>query len=837
MGLSSSGCWARPRNSIGRVGCPTPSRSTCRYFGINPDQFEAMHLLGVLRGQQGRYREALDLIGAALTVRSDAAEARQNYGLILHKMTRHQEALAVFDQLLAVRPDAFEALGNRGNVLCALGRHCDALVSYDRALAIRPNYPEALNNRGNALCVLGRYEEALASYSRALAYRPGDAETLHNRGNALRALKRYEEALASFDRALAASPDFADALSDRGGLLQELGRHDEALACYETALAAKPDHADAILGFAAILIARGQAGGALNMVIRALEIDETIECKTLFVECVKDLEPAGDVGELKRLVLRAMLEPWTRPSTLSAVCARLIKIEGGIRESMARAACAWPKLLPAGELLGPRGLERISGDRLLECLLVTTPVTDIELERFLTAVRCSMLDAAEAAVASAAVDAAVLSFCCALARQCFINDYVFACADAELERARRLGDKMVTALAAGAPLSALWPAAVAAYFPLGELPGAQTLRAGDWPDAVTGLLVQQVEEPRRVRECAAFIPRLTAIADGASFEVRRQYEENPYPRWVTMGPPGRRTTVGTYLQGLFPLAPIDGLDESRGVDILVAGCGTGQHSIGTAQQYLGSRVLAIDLSLASLCYAKFKTDGFGRRQYRIRASRYPGARIGRSDVRSHRGKRCAAPSRRPVAGVAHAAIATPPQWRHENWALQRAGTPGHCGGANVHCGAGLSPDGGGHSAMPSGADELCGWNATEECRCRRLLHHQRLSRSVVSCSGASFHAGRHQRLSRRERFDAAGLRPQRSYPAAIPDEVPRRPFDDGAWPLAGFRKREPRNLPGDVPVLGAKEDSAGRRSRPDGLEHLAGGREVASGIVAPMAVC
>ncbi len=526
-------------------------------------------------------------------------------------MTRHEEALTVFDQLLAVRPDAFEALGNRGNVLCALGRHRDALVSYDRALAIRPNYPEALNNRGNALCVLGRYEEALASYSRALAYRPGDPEALHNRGNALRALERYEEALASFDRALAARPDFADALSDRGGLLQELGRHDEALACYDTVLAIKPDHADAISSFAGILIAQGQAGRALNAVIRALDIDETTECKTLFVECVKGLEPAGDVGELKRLVLRAMLEPWTRPSTLSAVCARLIKIDDGIRESMARAACAWPKLLPAGELLGPCGLERISGDRLLECLLVTTPVTDIELERFLTAVRCSMLEAAEAASASDAVDAAVLSFCCALARQCFINDYVFTCTDAEFERARRLRDKMVTALAAGAPVSVLWPAAVAAYFPLGELPGAPTLLAGDWPDVLTGLLVQQVEEPRSVRDRAAFIPRLTAIADGASLEVRRQYEENPYPRWVTMAPAGRRTTVGKYLQGLFPFAPIEGLDESRGVDILVAGCGTGQHSIGTAQQYVGSRVLAIDLSLASLCYAKYKSEGFG----------------------------------------------------------------------------------------------------------------------------------------------------------------------------------------------------------------------------------
>jgi tetratricopeptide (TPR) repeat protein/SAM-dependent methyltransferase len=578
----------------------------------NPGQFAAMHLLGVLRGQQGRYREALELIGAALAVKGDATEARQNYALILHKLGRHEEALAIYDQLLAIRPDCVEALGNRGNALSALGRHHDALLSYDRALAIKPNYPEALNNRGNVLCVLARFDEALDSYSRALAYRPGNAGALHSRGNALRALKRYDEALASFDRALTGRPDFADALSDSGGVLQELGRHDEALARYAEALAIEPDHADALFGFAGILIAQGQAGRALNAVVRALDIDQTAGCKALFVECVKDLEPEGDLEELKSLVLRALSEPWTRPSELSAVCARFIKIDGVLGESIARATCAWPTRLPARELLGPRGLERLAGDRLLQSFLAVTPVTDIDLERFLTAVRCSMLDAAEAA-ASDAVDEAVLGFYCALARQCFINDHVFACMDAEFERSRRLRDKMVAALAAGTPVPVLWPAAVAAYSPLGELPAAKSLLAGDWPDAVAGLLVQQVAEPQSVRDCAAFIPRLTAIADDASLQVRQQYEENPYPKWTAAAPAGRPTTVGEYLQGLLPFAPIDRPDESRGVDILVAGCGTGQHSTATAQRYVGARVLAIDLSIASLCYARHKTGGVAAR--------------------------------------------------------------------------------------------------------------------------------------------------------------------------------------------------------------------------------
>ena len=47
------------------------------------------------------------------------------------------------------------------------------------------------------------------------------------------------------------------------------------------------------------------------------------------------------------------------------------------------------------------------------------------------------------------------------------------------------------------------------------------------------------------------------------------------------------------------------------VEILVAGCGTGQHSIETARRFTGAQVLAVDLSLTSLYYAKRKKRALG----------------------------------------------------------------------------------------------------------------------------------------------------------------------------------------------------------------------------------
>jgi SAM-dependent methyltransferase len=77
------------------------------------------------------------------------------------------------------------------------------------------------------------------------------------------------------------------------------------------------------------------------------------------------------------------------------------------------------------------------------------------------------------------------------------------------------------------------------------------------------------------------------------------------------------TTIDDHLRNQFPSAPFRPLGSSSGIDVLVAGCGTGRHPIEVARKYKDARVLAIDLSLTSLCYAKRKTSAplAGRIEY------------------------------------------------------------------------------------------------------------------------------------------------------------------------------------------------------------------------------
>ena len=68
--------------------------------------------------------------------------------------------------------------------------------------------------------------------------------------------------------------------------------------------------------------------------------------------------------------------------------------------------------------------------------------------------------------------------------------------------------------------------------------------------------------------------------------MRQQYEENPYPRWAKADPPKKAVRFDQYMRNKFPAATFRDLGKSE-VDVLIAGCGTGQHAIETAPRFSG----------------------------------------------------------------------------------------------------------------------------------------------------------------------------------------------------------------------------------------------------------
>ena len=139
---------------------------------------------------------------------------------------------------------------------------------------------------------------------------------------------------------------------------------------------------------------------------------------------------------------------------------------------------------------------------------------------------------------------------------------------------------------------------------------ASSLVNRTWPDAIGRLLAQQVREPLEEKSDSDDIPALTAIDDVTSLQVQEQYEENPYPRWI-MSPSVQPTTVTDYLRSTIGLSAASLPTAVNNIDVLIAGCGTGYHSIETAQLFPQSHILAVDISRASLAYARRKVRALG----------------------------------------------------------------------------------------------------------------------------------------------------------------------------------------------------------------------------------
>ncbi|TLS75312.1 tetratricopeptide repeat protein [Mariprofundus erugo] len=460
-----------------------------------------------------------------------------------------------------------------------------------------PSHPYAWTMLGIVYAQTGRLPESLPALQQAVALNPEDAGMHNNLGNAQRQLGRLAEAEVSCRKAVELSPGYADAHNNLANVLQELGRLPEAKAAYRQAIALNPEFAMAYGNLGRLYRAQGELADAESCLRRALKLNPADhELKSLYAQCISTMRFERIHPEIYALTAQALAEAWTRPSELSGLACHLIMLNPDIGMLIRAAHTADPAATMA---LPP-------DDALLQALLVSVPVYDDDVERWLTRVRRQLLQ--HTAGAEEGPAAGRLAFLSALAQQCFINEYLFACSADELQIVSRLQAELAEAIAGGAAMPT--PAqllVVACYTPLASMAGAEALLAQAWPDEVRTVCTMQIAEPLQERELKRSIPSITSIDHGVSLEVQHQYEENPYPRWVRTPLALPPVALDTYLQQLFPHMDIVPVEHIQQPDILVAGCGTGQHPIQSAQLIRGGHVLAIDLSLASLAYAKRKT--------------------------------------------------------------------------------------------------------------------------------------------------------------------------------------------------------------------------------------
>ncbi len=471
-------------------------------------------------------------------------------------------------RLLHAYPQSLIVHNILGTAFIGQGKLREAVQAYDKAIQLKPDYAEAYNNRGVALRDIGQLEESVKSYDKAIQLKPDYTEAYNNRGVALSDLGQLEESVRNYDKAIQLKPGYAEAHYNLGNAMMDLRQLDAAAVSYQKAVTIDPRKGLFWAGFANCL--------------------RTVN----FTSC-------GD--DLVHFLLQMLEQPVVHPVYISKAVISALRHH--------------PEFSRTLELFGSGHIDenidhltvQLSTIPLLLRVMELSTISDIEVEKMFTQMRKSMLNK----VTTGKIEAQCLPFYAALAMHCFTNEYVFCESEKETQEIEYLLKDIKTVLENGDTVPPTWIMVLGAYRPLYSFSWSDKLLESEWSGDIKKVIAGQVSNIRKEQALRSQIPHLTLIEDKVSQAVRDQYESNPYPRWVNTGLSDKPRTIKQVLQGIKLHLDFNNQQFSNKPDILVAGCGTGQHALTTASRFLNCNVLAVDLSLNSLSYAMRKTQEMG----------------------------------------------------------------------------------------------------------------------------------------------------------------------------------------------------------------------------------
>lgn len=182
-------------------------------LSAQPDQPDALHLLGLVRFQTGQLADAERLLRHALQQVPDNANAWSDLGMVLGRLDRQDASLNALDQALALRPDHPDALNNKAQTLRRLGRHDQALPLLRQLTRLQPQSGNAAYFLADTLFRVDDADAALDVYRQAVRLAPNDRRIRLGLGEVHESLGQFEQARLQYLALLRRQPDNAMALA------------------------------------------------------------------------------------------------------------------------------------------------------------------------------------------------------------------------------------------------------------------------------------------------------------------------------------------------------------------------------------------------------------------------------------------------------------------------------------------------------------------------------------------------------------------------------------------------------------------------------------------------
>ena len=481
-----------------------------------------------------------------------SSPAHKNYekGLQLIRSGKLAEAEEALANAIALDEQQAEYWVKLGLVWSKQGRHAEAKDANQMALTLQPENTDALYNMGLSQVSLGEVDQGLILIEKAFALKPSKDMAV-NLGDTFYAQENYRLASYYYMKARQIDKNDADVQFKLAGALY---RENDTVASIVL-------HVDLVGRFPK----------------NHIYISSLVDVYRRFDHTTFD-------DSVYKVLLTCLKAENVKHRNLGPAWASLIRLN--------------PALKPLRDLYdAPAGSARITdlspllADEFLNIGLQNLPVLDIDLEKTLTGVRKYFLQDWQNADQW---PKEALTFLCSLAVQCWYNDFVFFESAEEKTLLASLTENLKEVVATGGEkglAEACLFSLYSCYRPLYTIKTAGLklpLSKGILYE-MKALLKAQATNPETEAELMKTIPDFTEITDAVSQAVQAMYAQRPYPRWKSASKGALHPSVA---------------ELSRGMNILIAGCGTGQEAALFGNSAPHARITAVDLSLPSIAYAK-----------------------------------------------------------------------------------------------------------------------------------------------------------------------------------------------------------------------------------------
>ena len=272
-----------------------------------PNQPDALHLLGMIALQVGHPDAGIDLVKRAIAIEPrnanyhttlgnglntrghrdeaileyrralalapDHADAHNNLGIVLTLQGKFDDAVAAFREAIRISPHAAQVHWNLGNTLRDKGSLDEAIAAFREAIRLNPDFVHAYNNLGVVLSSKGLIDDAIAMYLEAIRLDPNSGVAYCNLGRGFFDKGMVDEAIKTYRKSIQLSPKSLETWGNLGNALRAAGLLDDALAAHQEALRIRPDHPETLGNIGNVLRYQGLLAEATASYRRAVELN------------------------------------------------------------------------------------------------------------------------------------------------------------------------------------------------------------------------------------------------------------------------------------------------------------------------------------------------------------------------------------------------------------------------------------------------------------------------------------------------------------------------------------------------------------------------------------